>query len=65
MAEAWFVTGTDTGVGKTLVAAALLRAGGIRERSVHVPELSRCSRMWLINSVRGWRRATLVERDGF
>ena len=30
MAEAWFVTGTDTGVGKTLVAAALLRAAGAR-----------------------------------
>lgn len=30
MAEAWFVTGTDTGVGKTLVAAALLLAAGAR-----------------------------------
>jgi dethiobiotin synthetase len=28
--EAWFVTGTDTGVGKTLVAAALLLAAGAR-----------------------------------
>ncbi len=30
MADAYFVTGTDTGVGKTLVAAALLLAAGAR-----------------------------------
>ncbi len=33
-ARAWFVTGTDTGVGKTLIAAALLR--GLRERGERV-----------------------------
>jgi dethiobiotin synthetase len=33
-AGAWFVTGTDTGVGKTLVAAALLHALGRRHRRV-------------------------------
>jgi dethiobiotin synthetase len=30
VAESWFVTGTDTGVGKTLVAAAMLLAAGAR-----------------------------------
>lgn len=30
MSRAWFVTGTDTGVGKTAVTAALLRAGSAR-----------------------------------
>lgn len=32
MTRAWFVTGTDTGVGKTLVSAALLTALGRRGR---------------------------------
>lgn len=30
MTDAWFLTGTDTGVGKTLVGAALLHAAGAR-----------------------------------
>jgi len=55
----------ESGLLPGTLRAALLRAGRIRERAVHVRELSRCTRMWLINSVRGWRRATLAERDGF
>jgi dethiobiotin synthetase len=34
LARSWFVTGTDTGVGKTLVAAALLHAFGRRYQRV-------------------------------
>lgn len=34
LARSWFVTGTDTGVGKTLVAAALLHALGRRHPRV-------------------------------
>ncbi|MFA4830537.1 MAG: dethiobiotin synthase, partial [Thermodesulfovibrionales bacterium] len=29
MAKGFFVTGTDTGVGKTVIAAALIKAAGI------------------------------------
>ncbi|GAB6110638.1 aminodeoxychorismate synthase component I [Desulfomicrobium salsuginis] len=53
----------DSGLLPGTLRAALLRAGRIRERAVQARELSRCSRMWLINSVRGWRRATLADRD--
>ncbi|WP_043776214.1 aminodeoxychorismate synthase component I [Desulfomicrobium escambiense] len=53
----------ESGLLPGTLRAALLRAGRIRERVVHVRALSWCSRMWLINSVRGWRRATLADRD--
>ncbi len=41
--------------------AELLELGVISERAVLVEELSRASAIWLINSVRKWRRAWLVE----
>jgi para-aminobenzoate synthetase/4-amino-4-deoxychorismate lyase len=41
--------------------ADLLDRGEIIEETVTVDELERSSRFWLINSVRGWRRAVLVE----
>ena len=47
--ETWFVTGTDTGVGKTLVAAALLR--GLARRHARVVGMKPVA-------------AGLVERDG-
>jgi para-aminobenzoate synthetase/4-amino-4-deoxychorismate lyase len=40
--------------------ADLLERGEIRERVVRVEELSSASRIWLINSVQGWRPASLV-----
>jgi len=46
MAEAWFLAGTDTGVGKTLVAAALLhaaKASGLRTIGLK-PLASGCER---------------------
>lgn len=51
----------DSGLLPGTMRAALLREGRIRERAVRVEELANCTGLWLINSVRGWRRATLVE----
>lgn len=53
----------ESGLLPGTLRAALLRAGRIRERAVQAWELSRCSRVWLVNSVRGWRRATLADVD--
>jgi branched-subunit amino acid aminotransferase/4-amino-4-deoxychorismate lyase len=39
----------------------LLRRGVIRERSITPAEARRCTRMWLINSVREWVPVSLVE----
>ena len=37
----------------------LLREGKLREVVVRREELRTCDRLWLINSVRGWREALL------
>ena len=42
----------------------LLRRGEITERRIDLGDLRRASRIWVINSVRKWRDATLVEHDG-
>ncbi len=42
--------------------AELLEAGSIRERRVTVDDLRAAREVWLVNSVRGWRRCLL--RDG-
>lgn len=45
--------------------ARLLAEGRVREAPIEVTELAACEDLWLINSVRGWRRAELVgERAG-
>jgi para-aminobenzoate synthetase/4-amino-4-deoxychorismate lyase len=38
----------------------LLTAGRIVERHVRIDDLSRATGVWLVNSVRGWRRAEIV-----
>jgi para-aminobenzoate synthetase/4-amino-4-deoxychorismate lyase len=43
----------------------LLRHGEIMERRIDLGDLRRASRIWVVNSVRKWRDATLVEDDGF
>ena len=53
----------DCGLLPGTLRAHLLRAGRIREAVVRVEELPCCTGIWLINSVRGWRRATLVDRE--
>jgi para-aminobenzoate synthetase/4-amino-4-deoxychorismate lyase len=40
--------------------ARLLAEGRVREARVAVAELAGCDEIWLINSVRGWRRAELA-----
>jgi para-aminobenzoate synthetase / 4-amino-4-deoxychorismate lyase len=42
----------------------LLRRGEIMERRIDLGDLRRASRLWVVNSVRKWRNATLVEDDG-
>jgi para-aminobenzoate synthetase / 4-amino-4-deoxychorismate lyase len=42
--------------------AHLLASGQVAEQVVRVADLSRASRMFLVNSVRGWRRARLVDK---
>jgi para-aminobenzoate synthetase/4-amino-4-deoxychorismate lyase len=41
--------------------AALLAEGAIREGVVRRSDLPRCRRLWLINSVRQWREAVLLD----
>lgn len=43
-----------------VMRAELLATGSIAERSIAVDELKSADEIWLINSVRGWRRAELV-----
>ena len=41
--------------------AGLLDDGKVVERTVSVDDLARATGLWLVNSVRGWRRAVVVE----
>jgi len=41
----------------------LLRRGEIRERILHIADLARATRIWFINSVRGWIEIVLSPRD--
>jgi para-aminobenzoate synthetase / 4-amino-4-deoxychorismate lyase len=38
----------------------LLEQGTLQERVIHLNELSQCTRLWTINSVRKWQTATLL-----
>ncbi len=40
--------------------AELLETGALRERVLTKDDLARSSRIWLINSLRGWIEASLV-----
>jgi para-aminobenzoate synthetase/4-amino-4-deoxychorismate lyase len=42
--------------------AGLVDDGKVVERTVPVADLERATGLWLVNSVRGWRRAVVVER---
>ena len=41
--------------------AELLESGVIRERVVRLADLSRASRLWFVNALRGWVPVRLVE----
>ncbi|MEJ2109472.1 MAG: aminodeoxychorismate synthase component I [Acidobacteriota bacterium] len=44
--------------------SSLIDQGVIHERILKVPDLARCDTIFLINSVRKWRKAVLVENNG-
>lgn len=54
----------DSGLLPGTLRGVLLRGGRIREQVVAKTDLPRCTRLWLVNSVRGWREAALAERGG-
>jgi para-aminobenzoate synthetase / 4-amino-4-deoxychorismate lyase len=40
-----------------VLRSELLRAGTVRERTLRASDLARAEEVWLVGSVRGWRRA--------
>ena len=50
----------DAGLLPGVLRADLLARGEIRERTLRPEDLARAEEIWLINSVRKWRRAVLV-----
>jgi para-aminobenzoate synthetase/4-amino-4-deoxychorismate lyase len=54
----------DCGLLPGTMRAALLREGRVLEGVVRAEDLGRCTGLWLVSSVRGWRRATLAETGG-
>ena len=54
----------DCGLLPGTMRGRLLKDGRVREGIIRVGDLSRCTGLWLVNSVRGWRRATLKESAG-
>jgi para-aminobenzoate synthetase/4-amino-4-deoxychorismate lyase len=43
-----------------VLRGVLVGRGEIEERSIRVADLARCERLWLINSVRGWREMEVI-----
>jgi para-aminobenzoate synthetase / 4-amino-4-deoxychorismate lyase len=50
----------DCGLLPGVLRADLLRRGEIRERVLYPADLERAEEVWLINSVRKWRRASVI-----
>lgn len=50
----------DAGLLPGVFRADLLARGEICERTLHPADLARAEEIWLISSLRGWRRATVV-----
>lgn len=53
----------DAGLLPGVLRAELLAAGAVRERVLTVADAERASRIWVINSLRGWGAAVLVDRS--
>ncbi|HZF12568.1 MAG TPA: aminotransferase class IV, partial [Thermoanaerobaculia bacterium] len=51
----------DCGLLPGVFRGELLRTGEIRERVLTAADLRRATALWLVNSVRKWRRAVLVD----
>jgi para-aminobenzoate synthetase/4-amino-4-deoxychorismate lyase len=52
----------DSGLLAGTFRAWLLEQGAIREKAVKVEDLGKCTRLYLINSVRKWQEAELIEK---
>jgi para-aminobenzoate synthetase/4-amino-4-deoxychorismate lyase len=55
----------DSGLLPGTFRAWLLDAGKIQERQLKISDLTRCSKIWLINSVRKWQEAALIPDSKF
>jgi len=51
----------ESGLLPGVLRGELLERGDIREAAIHPADLARAEEIWLINSLRGWRRAVLKE----
>lgn len=58
--DEWFTPATESGLLPGTFRAHLLATNQIQERVIHKSELAKATKIWLINSVRGWREATLL-----
>jgi para-aminobenzoate synthetase/4-amino-4-deoxychorismate lyase len=54
-----YTPGVDSGLLPGVFRASLIQEGRIFERKIMIADLARCSRIYLINSVRKWREAVL------
>ena len=57
-----FTPPIDSGLLAGTYRAWLLHAGDIREKVLMVRDLNRCSKIYLINSVRKWQEATICSQ---
>ena len=61
LAGRWWTPPLDSGLLAGTERAALLDEGAIEERAIDVDEARTAEALAVLNSVRGWRRAVLVE----
>ena len=61
LGERWWTPPLDSGLLPGIERAALLGEGAIEERTVDVEQARSAQAIAVLNSVRGWRRAVLVE----
>jgi para-aminobenzoate synthetase / 4-amino-4-deoxychorismate lyase len=54
-----YTPGVDSGLLPGVFRASLIQEGRIFERTIMIADLDRCTRLYLINSVRKWREAVL------
>jgi para-aminobenzoate synthetase/4-amino-4-deoxychorismate lyase len=60
-AEGWWTPPLESGLLAGTFRAELLERDAIRERLITIEELCTARELWLISSVRGWRRCRLAE----
>ncbi len=60
----WYTPPLSDGLLPGVLRGALLRAGKVKERSLHRNELPAVQRLYLVNALRGWRRLESFELSG-